>query len=96
MRTAKNDPNASQEKGPKLTLYHNGLSYRVTVAQIPSNSLDFDQPLICPRCGKKLVVTTELISFGPKIDRHTYTFLCKRCLVGFMYLHSIDHEENEP
>lgn len=95
MRTAKNDPNASRERGPKMTLYHKGLSYRVTVRQIASNSLDFDQPLVCPYCGHKLVVTTELISFGQKIDRHTYTFLCKRELIGFMYLHSIDHEESE-
>lgn len=96
MRTAKNDPYASKERGPKLTLYHNNLSFRVTVAQIPTNSLDFDQPLTCPYCGKKLVVCTELISYGPKFDKHTYTFLCKRELIGFMYIHSFDHEEVLP
>lgn len=95
MRKAGASPYASTDKGPKLTLYHKGISYRVTVAQIQSNSLDFDQPLVCPYCGKNLVVCTELIRFGPKIDRHTYTFLCKRELIGFMYLHAVDHEENE-
>lgn len=96
MRKAGNDPNASLEHGPKLTLYHKGLSYRVTVAQIATNSINFDEPLICPRCGKKLVVTSEMISFGSRFDKHTYTLLCKRCLVGFMYICTFDHAEIEP
>lgn len=87
---AKNDPFISKERGPKLTLYHNGLSFRVGVAQIATNSIDMDMPLICPRCGKKLVVTTELIQYGPQTDKHTYSMLCKRCLVGYLYNHHFD------
>lgn len=89
-------PNRNRESGPKLTLYHNGNSFQVKVEQIATDTLDFDAPLICPHCDAKLKVTTELISFGSARDKHTYTLLCKRCLVGFMYIHNIDHEEVYP
>lgn len=92
--TRKNaDPHRNYDKGPKMTLYHNGLSWRVNVEQIKTNSLDFDAPLLCPHCEAKLKVTTELISFGPRYDKHTYTLLCKRCLIGYVYIHQFDHDE---
>lgn len=86
------DPNRNYDRGPKLTLYHKGFSYRVNVEQIKSNTIDFDKALVCPHCDHKLAVTTELIKYGADHDDHTYTFLCKSCLIGFMYLCSIPVE----
>ena len=83
----------SRDRGPKCTLYWHGEPYAVNIELIPMNTVDFDKPVVCPHCDRKLKVTTELIAYGETHDKHTYTFLCLTCLIGYMYNHIIQLEE---
>lgn len=72
---------------------YNGVAYEVTVAQIATNSLNLDEPLVCPYSGHRMVVVSEGMEPHKWETKHSMRLLCRKCLHLFLYNYVVSHIE---
>jgi len=84
-----------ETKQGKIRIVIDGIGYFFFLEQIPTNGLDPDIGLLCPRCGRKTHIVSEAQQLGELADKYTYKLACHACERVYLYNHYVSLREDD-
>lgn len=75
---------ARQSKKGMITAIIGNQAYLLELKQLPVNTFDPDKELLCPCCGLKLRVVSELGQIGKFEDKWTLLLACIPCVRAYL------------
>jgi len=80
-------------KLPTVRISRNGSFYACTLEQVPSNTINIDELIICPCCQRPVYVAAETQQRGKYEDKYTLLFACVPCLKAWLYNYTLSNIE---
>lgn len=78
-----------EKKLPTIRISRNGAFYACTLEQVPTNTINIDERIKCPCCGRFVYIATESQERRKWEDKYTLLFACIPCLKAWLYNYTV-------